>query len=365
MTPEEQEIVVQELETALDRLQALYNQYFMGIERLEPTVQHKEVVRKMQALRREKIQNTALRFRFQTQVQKYSTQSNYWKRISRQIEEGTYQRDVVRAQKRTERLGEAAVAEKALRVFGGVDAIPATAAQPIDVGLELDDPFSDAAPKRAVHAATEELDDPFSEPEPARSRPAAAPAHDDPDKTPVPAVGSGVHPLNEQILRSARPDVGDDEDEGDLSSFFQKRPSIAPPAQSKPAPPRAAPIAPPAPRQGSTTPVSPAPLPKPQPQARRVAEPAKAATPTKPAVPAKPEAPAKPATGPQLSEERMKAIYRAYVTARKKTNEPTDSLTYAKIAMLLKKQAAEKTDVTDFKVVIRNGKAIIKTVKEP
>src|SRR5512137_544055 len=107
MTPEEQENIVQELETALDRLQALYNQYFMGIERLEPTVQHKEVVRKMQALRREKMSNTALRFRFQTQVQKYSTQSNYWKRICRQIEEGTYQRDVNRAQKRSELRDEA------------------------------------------------------------------------------------------------------------------------------------------------------------------------------------------------------------------------------------------------------------------
>jgi hypothetical protein len=345
MTPEEQETIVHELETALDRLQALYNQYFMGIERLEPTVQHKEVVRKMQALRREKIANTALRFRFQTQVQKYSTQSNYWKRICRQIEEGTYQRDLNRAQKRGERRDEAAIAERALKGLEGGYATPKAGSVPVDTGLELDDPFSEAASRRARPAATEELDDPFSAPDAAPSRPAAAPAHDDPDKTPIPILGSGVHPVNEQILRSARDDAEDDEDEGDLSSFFQKRPSLAPPpGPSKPVPP--APSAPHVPKRSAVLPVPSAP------RVKHLAE------------PANPPKPAKPAPGPQLSEDRMKAIYRAYVTARKKTNEPTDNLTYAKIATLLKKQATEKADITDFKVVIRNGKAIIKTVKE-
>ena len=356
MTPEEQENLVKELETALDRLQALYNQYFMGIERLEPTIQHKEVVRKMQALRRDKISNTALRFRFQTQVQKYSTQSTYWKRICRQIEEGTYQRDVNRAQKRTERHDEAALAQKALRSLEPGEIAPS---QPVDAGLDLDDPFSEAPPKptsRPAAAVSEELDDPFSEAPPApTSRPAASAAADDPDKTPVPIVGSGVHPVNEQILRSARADAEDDEDEdeGDLSSFFQKRPSIAPPAPAKPAPPAPPKLAPPklappkaapsAPWQGPTPPVPSAP------QAKHAAEPAK---------------PVKTAAGPEISEDRMKSIYRAYVTARKKTNESTDNITYSKIAALLKKQAAEKNDITDFKVVIRNGKAIIKTVKE-
>jgi len=328
MTPDEQENLVQELETALDRLQALYNQYFMGIERLEPTIQHKEVVRKVATLRREKITNTALRFRFQTQVQKYNTQSNYWKRISRQIEEGTYQRDVIRAQKRGDRRNEAELAEKALRSLEEGPAAPRAGSVPLDTGLELDDPFSEQAVGHVPSSAGPEAD----------------PGYEDPDKTPVPAVGSGIHPAHEQILRSARADADDDEDEdedeGDLSTFFQKRPSLPPP----PGPAKPAPPAPPAPRQGSA-------LPRPSARSatRAAAEPAK---------------PAKAAPSAQLSEERMKAIYRAYVTARKKTNEPTDNLTFAKIAALLKKQAAEKADIRDFKVVIRNGKAIIKTVKE-
>jgi hypothetical protein len=76
MTPEEIDIALNDLESSLDRLHALYNQYFMGIEKLEPTVPRKAVDRKIYALRREKIRSTAQRFRFQTQVQKYSTQGS-------------------------------------------------------------------------------------------------------------------------------------------------------------------------------------------------------------------------------------------------------------------------------------------------
>ena len=59
----------------------------------------------------------------------------------------------------------------------------------------------------------------------------------------------------------------------------------------------------------------------------------------------------------------MQAIYRAYVFARKKTTESTENINYAKVSRLLKKQMAEKGAV-DFKVIIRNGKAVIKSVKE-
>jgi hypothetical protein len=60
----------------------------------------------------------------------------------------------------------------------------------------------------------------------------------------------------------------------------------------------------------------------------------------------------------------MKAVYRAYVTARKKCNEPTKNISYDKISKLLRKQSASKGNIKDFKVVIRGGKAVIKTVKD-
>jgi hypothetical protein len=92
------EAAVGELETRLDRLRALYDQYFMGIERLEPLVPKKDVERRFIALRKEQIKNTGLRFKFQTLTQRYNTYQTYWIRIARQIENGTYRRDIMRAQ---------------------------------------------------------------------------------------------------------------------------------------------------------------------------------------------------------------------------------------------------------------------------
>jgi hypothetical protein len=94
------EMLVGELETRVDRLRSLYEQYFMGIERMPPAVPHKDVERRIQVLRKEQIRNTAVRFRFQMIIQRYNTYQSHWQRICRQIEEGTYKRDLLRAQRR-------------------------------------------------------------------------------------------------------------------------------------------------------------------------------------------------------------------------------------------------------------------------
>lgn len=99
MDSEEVGHLVDELETRLERLRALYDQYFMGIERMEPAVPRKDVERRFQTLRREQIRNTGLRFRFQMLLQRYNTYQTYWHRICRQIEDGTYKRHVARAQR--------------------------------------------------------------------------------------------------------------------------------------------------------------------------------------------------------------------------------------------------------------------------
>src|SRR5262249_39573508 len=91
---------LEELETRMERLRALYEQYFMGIEKLEPQIPRKDVERRIQILRREQIRNTALRFRFQMLIQRYNTMQQYWMRITREIENGTYRRDVMRAAQR-------------------------------------------------------------------------------------------------------------------------------------------------------------------------------------------------------------------------------------------------------------------------
>jgi hypothetical protein len=72
----------------------------MGIEKLEPGVPRKEVDRRIHALRKEQIRNTALRFRFQMILQRYNTYQSHWQRICREIENGTYKRLLYRAEQR-------------------------------------------------------------------------------------------------------------------------------------------------------------------------------------------------------------------------------------------------------------------------
>jgi hypothetical protein len=92
--------LIGELEIRVERLRALYEQYFMGIERLEPLTVRKDIDRRLWALRREQIRNTGLRFKLETTIQRYNTYQQYWQRIVREIESGTYQRDLGRAAQR-------------------------------------------------------------------------------------------------------------------------------------------------------------------------------------------------------------------------------------------------------------------------
>jgi hypothetical protein len=95
----ELDVALEELENRLERLRALYEQYFMGIERIEPAIPRKDIDRRIYVLRREKIRNTAKRFKLQTIISRYNTFQQYWQRICREIESGTYKRHVIRAER--------------------------------------------------------------------------------------------------------------------------------------------------------------------------------------------------------------------------------------------------------------------------
>lgn len=161
MTPKEQEIAIGELEERVDRLRALYEQYFLGFEKLEPSVPRKDVDRRFAILRKQQIRNTALRFRFNVLTQKFNTYQMYWVRICRQIEEGTFKRHVRRANERfgKPRGGEAADIS-------------------IDVDLadfELDDADMDSALAEA-NAAAAAYAETKHDTEPPTPRPAPPPA---------------------------------------------------------------------------------------------------------------------------------------------------------------------------------------------
>src|SRR5262245_14156392 len=94
------DVALEELEARLERLRALYEQYFIGIEKIEPSVPRKDIDRRIHALRTVQIRNTAKRFKLQNIIQRYNTFQQYWLRVCREIENGTYHRHVARAQNR-------------------------------------------------------------------------------------------------------------------------------------------------------------------------------------------------------------------------------------------------------------------------
>lgn len=102
MTPAELDQALEELQSRLDRLRSLYEQYFVGIEKIPPLILRKDVDRRIYQMRREQIRNTAKRFKLQTLIQSYNTYQQHWARICREIEEGRYTRHLQRAHRKME-----------------------------------------------------------------------------------------------------------------------------------------------------------------------------------------------------------------------------------------------------------------------
>jgi hypothetical protein len=129
-----------ELETKAEHLRALYEQYFMGHERMEPLVMRRDVDRRVRLLRREQLRNTAQRFKFNTLVQRFNTMQQYWARVVREIENGTYRRDVIRA---AARFGEGALTalgtKKTKTLLAAVAVEKAKLSRTIEETLELQD----------------------------------------------------------------------------------------------------------------------------------------------------------------------------------------------------------------------------------
>jgi hypothetical protein len=73
------------------------------------------------------------------------------------------------------------------------------------------------------------------------------------------------------------------------------------------------------------------------------------------------------ASGGGLSEDKLKSVYDAYVTAKRQNKEDTSKMSYDSIAATLRKQVPELmkqhgAKSVEFKVVIKDGKAVLKAV---
>jgi hypothetical protein len=171
-----------DLEVRLERLRSLYEQYFVGIEKIEPAVARKDVDRRFWEMRKVKVRNTAKRFKFQTLIQRYNTLQQYWMKVCRQIENGTYVRHLARAKRRIET----------------VAAGRQTGANLEDAALGADDPSTDE-----VRAAFSELER-SSQPPPSLSRmPHPRPRRSMRPSEPVSSNAPGQRPPPPPLDRSA------------------------------------------------------------------------------------------------------------------------------------------------------------------
>lgn len=95
VNPAEVEIVVQidRLEREMGELKHEYEQYFLGLVRMEPAQKRKELQSLILRLGNRQIVNSALRFRFQQLRSRFNTFQTYWNRILHEIETGRYKRE--------------------------------------------------------------------------------------------------------------------------------------------------------------------------------------------------------------------------------------------------------------------------------
>ena len=104
---ETQQLPQEKLAEALDavdedltNLQVLYEKYFLGIDRRPPDTERKSVSKRLREMRTTTIKNTGLKFRINTLFAKLISYERMWDRTLREIEDGTYKRDVFKAKYR-------------------------------------------------------------------------------------------------------------------------------------------------------------------------------------------------------------------------------------------------------------------------
>lgn len=88
---------LKKLESMLEQLKVEYEQHFLGILQHPPTRLHNQVTRKIRDLRNAPFKNSQMKYTLRSLDRRYQTYNNYWTRVQRQREEGTYVRDVFKA----------------------------------------------------------------------------------------------------------------------------------------------------------------------------------------------------------------------------------------------------------------------------
>lgn len=340
------ESILNEIEAKMQRLRTAYEQYFVGVERMPPTSMRKDVFTLVLRVENLYIQNTAQKFRSRSLIQRFNSYKTYWTRIERQIEEGTYQRDINRANRRNVRQREQQDGQPIVE---------------LDLDMDLD--------LQEIQLEFEELE--------------AAGAFDKPKHVREPAMPSRNEP--------AKPEISDAEREAIKQRKLEElrrqllggdAPAAAPQAhapQAQQPRPQPAPVAQPQPQAQVAEPVD-------ERQAKldrlkqrlggphRIAEPAVHAEPAARVVerpqpqPVQPQRtiqrPAAPSP-PTNQDDPARRVFNELIEAKKKLNESTTGLTYESVQKSMQAQTEQLRQTrgakeVDFKVVVKDGKAFLK-----
>jgi hypothetical protein len=361
------EATLSDAEIRLRRLRTLYDQWFHGLERSEPQVQRAEIDRIIMDLRRAQPRNTALRFRFNQLVQRYTSYNTYWQRITRQIEEGTYKRDVLRAKKR---FGERDSDKEKRRAKDGYE---------LDLDIDIEAAL-DALKSEPPAPAPSEPPPPMrtSRPPPNSSRPPRALREITPFALPgtgglpsIPGV-NGKTPASPSLPAVAAAQVS-------VPPKVIVTPKVHTPSIAIAAP-KAAPGVPnvsmPPPVPGAARKPPPPPVP-----------PGASRRPPGPAVPSAAPVAARPAAAANgggggalsddqiqgiyarsaLSDDQIQGIYARYVEARKQNKERVDNVKIETVAktvrdMMPKLEQKHAGKKIDFEVVVKDGRVALKPV---
>jgi hypothetical protein len=295
------------IEAELAALKVTYEQYFLGMERVPPTRTYEDLKKRVERLKNSFVRNTGAKFRVQAVAAKFVSYERLWQRTLQEIENGTYKRDMFKAKRKTQK-----APDKARSAQNNVVDLTEDANFDVDevdsmLSSTLKSPTPPVPPMASV------------EPVPFRGGvPSVAPL--------VPSVAPLVPPVAPVSGTPAR-GTG-------LPSIAPVVPPVAPAI-----PPVAPAIAPVAARPPGTGP--------------------------RPAVPA--ARPPSAGSANDLSDDKLKTVYDAYVAAKRRNKEDTSKMSYDSIAASLRKQVPELmkqhgAKAVEFKVVIKDGKAVLKAV---
>lgn len=338
------------LEVELAELRAAYEQYFSGIERIAPLKRHEALKKRFKKLKSSFIRQTATKFRINSLHAKYLTYERQWEKILQQREDGTYRPDLERARRRAQRL-QGAGATREGRKDG-----PSREALELDIteDVSLDDfdfsefdapPASPSAPTPAAAPVEDEFDALLSS---LTEAPTPAPpprAVKTPPPTSAATAASGSHPaVPSAAQRAAAPTQASGAGPAGGATTPGLRPGTGGGGGTVPARPVTGGV----PAVGS---------------AARPAAPARASTPT--GTSSAPRPVSTPATG--VSDAKLRAVYDAYVTAKRRCNEDVSKLSFERVASQLRQEVGAVTQRSgaksvEFKVVIKDGRAELRTL---